>query len=253
MMTLPFLETLGLSQKESEIYELLLKLGETPAGVIIKNTGLKRATTYKVLASLEKHGLVTHKEIEKIIRFKPEPPTQLTALAENQYQNLERAKEMLKTVLPQLISSYTLSVEKPIIRVYEGVEGVKQAHLELLAEKKNISAYVKINPKIDDNLGKFWSKYYQIRKQDHIMARVISENTPAGRAYQKNDKKELRQTLLVPPKMFNINIEKDIVGDKVAFFSSQDNKLIVTIIENKEIAEAEQSIFDLLWKAKKSY
>lgn len=250
-MSLAFLENLGLTQKEAELYELLLKLGETPANEVIKQSKLKRATAYKVLYSLEKKGLVEKKDVKKIINFRPASPTLLFNLAESQFKNLERAKKDLQAVLPELNSSYILSVEKPIIRTYEGVEGVKKAHLELLAEKSEILAYVKINPGIDTKLDRFWKEYYRLRAKNNILARVISPDDSLSQEYKKHDLEELRVTRLVPAENFQINIEKDIVGNKVAFFSSRLGKLIVTIIENEEIAQAERVIFELNWQVAK--
>jgi len=248
-MSLPFLETIGLTQKEADLYELLLRLGEKPANEIIRESKLKRATVYKVLYSLEKKGLISQKDIKKKIHFRPEPPTALFSLAEKQYQSLERAKNDLNSYLPNLTSQYVLSVERPIIRIFEGIEGIKKAHLEILSEKKEISAYVRINKEIDKQLLNFWPKYYAIRKKNNIFAQVICAATKEAKEYQKNDKKQLRETRLVPLEKFPINIEKDIVGNKVAFFSmTEDKKLIVTLIENKAIADTERAIFELAWK-----
>lgn len=248
-MTLPFLETLGLSQKESQIYELLLKLGETPAGVIIKNTGLKRATTYKVLASLEKHGLVTHKEIEKIIRFKPEPPTQLTALAENQYQNLERAKEMLKTVLPGLSSAYLFSVEKPVVSIFEGVEGLKDIYEDTLREKKTISALLttaEIEPEMYSYLTR---SYAPKRAKAGIKAKVILASGKKAGEYEKKNKKELRETRVVSSQKFPFKLEVDIYGDKIAFINyKKEETLMGIIIKNPLIAQTAQAWFNLAWQ-----
>ncbi|MDO8551864.1 MAG: helix-turn-helix domain-containing protein [bacterium] len=247
-MSLSFLQSFNLSENEITLYELLLKLGESPAAVLVKGSKLKRPTVYKNLYSLEEKGLVSQKEINKKINFRPEPPTKLAELANQQYQNLDRARSTLQSVLSQLSSEYVLSVERPIIKIYEGVEGIKKAHLELLAEKKEIVAYVKINRNIDKQLGSFWKKYYRIRIRDGILAKVISLDDKEGREYQKKDKEEMRITRLISPKIFSTDIEKDVVGDKVAFFSRQRGKLIVTIIVNREIAETERAVFNLIWE-----
>ena len=64
---LSFLENLGLTQTEITLYELLLKLGETPAGEVIRQSGMKRPTVYKALYTLEKKGLVRQKDVKKKI------------------------------------------------------------------------------------------------------------------------------------------------------------------------------------------
>ncbi len=253
IMSLPFLETIGLTKKEAELYELLLRLGEVPAQDIIRESRLKRATVYKSLYALEKKGLVTKKDIEKKIHFRPEPPTNLISLAETQYQLLDRAKHDLQSNLPNLRSQYVLTVEKPIIRIFEGVEGLKQAHLEVLGEKKEILAYVRLDKKLDAPLADFWPQYYRIRRKNNIFVRSICPDNPEGRAYKKKDKKELRETRLIPFKLYPFEIEKNIVGNKVLFFSRQEGKLIATLIENKAIADTERAIFELAWDKARIY
>src|SRR5689334_9424745 len=130
-MSLPFLQSFGLTQNEADLYELLLRLGEAPIATILKEAPMKRPTVYKSLYSLEKKGLLTQQDISKKLHFRPEPPDMLLHIAEQQYNELDRAKKDLQATLPGLNSSYILSVEKPIIRIYEGIEGIKKANLEV--------------------------------------------------------------------------------------------------------------------------
>ncbi len=144
-------------------------------------------------------------------------------------------------------------MEKPIIRVLEGVEGIKKANLEVLQEKKEILAYVYNDETIDRELNAFFNQYYTTRIRDQIFVRSITPKTKAGVEYQKLDKEQLRKTYLIPEDKFPINIEKNIVGNKVVFFSKQNNVLIATIIDNKAIADAERAIFELAWREAERY
>lgn len=250
------LQNFGLSGTESSLYELLLNLGEVPVAEIINQSGLKRPTVYKALYSLENKGLVSSRDFKKKIHFKPESPLKLVEQVENTYAQAQQVRNTLQVAIPQLLSAYTLSTQRPIVKVYEGIEGMKKAHLEeILPEKKEILAYVLINEEIDHKLDDFWKKYYRIRvKENKMFVRSITPNTKAGIAYKKADSEQLRETRLVPFEKFPINIEKNIVGNKVAYFSTTpEGKLISTIIENKEIANAERSIFELVWSASEKF
>lgn len=252
-MSLSFLETIGLTRKEANLYELLLKLGETPANEVIKQSKLKRATAYKTLYSLEKKGLVKKDESKNIIRFRPESPDKLMNFADQRHEEFDRAREDLRTMIPKLTSDFTLSVEKPIVRFYEGKEGIIKANLEILAEKQEILAYVYVDESVDDQMEDFWKKYYKQRVRDKIYVRSITPDNRSGKEYKKRDKDQLRTTYLVPQEQFPMKIEKNIVGNKVAFFSQESGKLIATIIENKLIADTERAIFELAWKEAEKY
>ncbi len=244
---------LGLTDKESELYLLLLSLGTVPASTLIQKTGQKRATVYKSLYSLEAKGLVRQEDIGKKLHFTPLAPYQLLELSDKQFDAQERAREDLRSLLPELTSQYTLTVEKPIVRFFEGEEGIMKANLEILAEKKEILAYVYADEGIDKKMDSFWKKYYKIRMKDQIFVRSISPDNKASKEYKKRDEKELRKTYLVPYDQFPIMIAKNICGNKVAFFSQENGKLIATIIENKRIADTERAIFELAWKEAEKY
>lgn len=236
-----------LTEIERRVYEALLKLGEATATPVMLEAGLKRATTYKTLYSLEKLGLVTIRDTHKKIHFKPESPAKLLELAEGRVSMAQEQKDAISGLIPVFSELYLHSTQRPVVKIYEGVEGIKQANLEVLAEKKEILAYVYVDAEIDKAFEKFWKKYYAIRKRDKIFVKAIVPDNIAGREYKKRDIEELRLTKLLPQETFPIKIEKNIVGNKVVFFSWDKEKLIATVIENEHIANAERVIFENLW------
>lgn len=252
-MSLPFLQSIGLTQAEADLYELLLRLGDTPISAVLKETKLKRPTAYKMLYNLEKKGLVEKKDKQKKIHFQPVAPATLLTLTEAKYHELERARNSLQSLLPELTATYRTAVERPIVRVLEGIDGVKKAHREILSLKLPISAYVCLDEEIDRQLGNFWQEYYVTRKRESIFARVICPNTKGAELYKKNDAHELRETRFVPEGKFHIGIEMDICGDKVAYFSRGEHGIFATILTNKLIAEAEQAAFELAWERAEHY
>lgn len=242
------LTKLGLTEEQAEIYQSLLSHGPQGAGQLAKTTNVKRTYIYAVAKELVKKGLITEETQGKKAIYRPQSPEALRNHAETQKTRAELALKELENTLPNLVSQYQLNEYKPIVRTFEGEEGTIKANLEVLAEKKDILAYLVINPEIDKKMEKFWKKYYDLRIQNNIHVRAITSDTPEGIEYKKRDKAELRETRLVPKDKFPLAIEKNIVGNKVAFFSFYNGTLIATIIENKEIADAERAIFELAWK-----
>lgn len=252
-MSLPFLETIGLTGKEAEIYELLLKKGELVGGDIIKETSLKRATVYKSLYSLEKKGLISKQDLNKKIHFRPLPPDRLIELADSQIKKHERARSDVRTLLPDLMSSYILAVEKPVVSTFEGVKGLKEIYLDTLREGKPISA-VLTTAAVEPELFDWLTSYYAKQRVKHgVFARVIASTGTWSKEYVKKDAAEARETLLVPDTQFPFAHEVDIYGDKVAFINyKKGDALIGVVINHPQIARTMRAWFDLAWKGAQS-
>ena len=250
---LPFLETLGLTKKEVDLYELLLEKGEIPVGQLIRASGLKRATVYKSLYSLESKALITKRTLRKKLHVKPESPTQLTALAEKQIKSIERARKDLHAILPQLTQTYITTVEKPVVTVYEGVEGLKKIYEDTLAQGKVI--YSALTTKdVEPALFKWvTTTYTRKRVKLNIPVKVIVATGGWAQEYVRRNTKELRETILVSDKQFPFQHEVLIYADKVAFVDFQNGgSLIGIIIHHPSIAKTMLALWNLaLYKGSK--
>ncbi len=248
-MPLPFLETIGLTGNEASLYELLLKLGEVPAGKLITEAKIRRATAYKSLYSLESKHLVTHRDVGKILHFRPEAPTRLLEFAESQHQGFDRAREDLRSFLPELTSSFILSVERPVVSTFEGIEGLKRIYEDTIREGKEIYAVLQTGAVHEEIFKWLTTTYIKKRVKAGIRAKVIVSSGAWSETYREKDEKELRTTLLVPNTRFPFQHEVDVYGSKVAFINyKKDEALIGVVINHPQIAQTMKSWFDLAWE-----
>lgn len=247
------LTSLGLSAEQVDIYQSLLEHGAQTAGSLAKTTKVQRTYIYRVAQELAAKGLVAMDKKGQTTLFVPQSPDHLLAQAEEQKTKAVAAQTALEGILPSLKTKYQAIDIKPTVTHYEGEEGNMKANLAVLAEKKEILAYLLINPDIDKQMADFWKTYYDIRVRDHIRVRAIVPDTKEGKEFKKRDKTELRDTKLVPKDQFPVCIEKNIVGNKVVFFATRNKILTATIIENKEIADSERALFELAWKQALEY
>jgi len=247
-MSLAFLHQFGLSETEASLYELLLSLGEAPVWKIVQESKLKRPTAYKALYGLEEKGLVTKNDKAKVIHFQPVPPATLLELADKKLQSLERAKDNLKSFLPQLTSSYILSVEKPVVTTFEGVKGLQSIYEDTLAVGKPIHAFLQTH-EVDPTMYKWLTTTYirkRIKKQ--IPAKVIVSSSKTTQEYSEKDQKELRESKIVSEQEFPFQHEVAIYGNKVAFINyKKDESLIGIVIDHPAIAQTLKAIFDITW------
>lgn len=247
-MSYSFLSTFGLTEKEISLYELLLSKGQLLAGDIIKQSKLKRATVYQSLYSLEKKGLITQVEINKKIHFKPLPPTQLLQLANNQLKTYEESHNQLMSIISNLDSKYILAVEKPIISMFEGIEGLKEIYNDVLTVGKPVYATLTVE-EIDPELHKWLDNVYvKNRAAKKIHAYVLVAKGPKSEAYTNRDAKEERTTKIVDKDKYPFQHEINIYGDKVAFINyKKGQNLLGVVIHHPLIAKTQKALFDLAW------
>lgn len=247
-MSLNFLQNIGLSESEIALYELLLNIGEAPVVEIVRQSKLKRPTVYKYLYSLEEKGLVTQKELKKKIHFRPEPPSKLLEFANQQYENLDRTRLDLQSMINSLTSLYVQSVERPVVKVFEGVEGLKEIYLDTLKDEKEIYAILQTEDVEPTLLKWLITSYSKKRARLKIPTKVIASSGIGSYKYSQRDKKELRTTMIIPYEKYPIAQEIVIYGDKVAFINYKKGEaLIGIIIKHPQIAQTMKSFFNLAW------
>lgn len=125
-----YLEEIGLSEKESQIYLALLQVDSESIQDLAKRTGINRTTVYPVLETLEKKGLVSEVQKGKKVEYVAAPPERIETFVERQKVVLEERAERLKDIIPQIKSIQRESGEKPIVKYFEGREGAIAAHEE---------------------------------------------------------------------------------------------------------------------------
>lgn len=238
----------GLKDKEAIVYDILLEHGTLPVLEIIKKSGLKRGIVYKTLYDLQDKSLATQITIKKKLHFRAEHPYKLSELVEEQLKKAQNHQLTLQTYLPQLISAFKTTDNKPGVKIYEGVSGIKEVYNDTLKEGKEIWAILQtsdVEPKVYEWLSQTYGKK---RAEADIWAKVIVAEDTKTKTYVSKNEAEKRETRVVPKEKFPIGIEVDIYGSKVAFINfHKDGDLVGIIVQNDLIADTMRSMFSLAW------
>lgn len=235
------LEQIGLSEKEAKVYLAALELGQAPVQDISKKSGVNRATTYVILESLMKKGIITTTEVGKKRLFVAEAPQSLHRVLEEQKTELERRGEQLQGMMKELESVYNLHPNKPVVRFYEGKEGLKTILEERLKDKpKEVRVFFPADELADLFTEDEIKEYRQKRlKQDTAYKGIVSmKNVNSDFEYAGELKK-------VSAEKFPFESDIAVYGDKVSFSNLRGNQGGV-VIENKAVADTMKAIFDLL-------
>jgi sugar-specific transcriptional regulator TrmB len=242
------LKNLGLEDKEPEIYLALIKTpGAQPASVIATRANLNRTTVYKTLVKLVSKGLVTKTQLHgSTCFFAEDPENRLKILIDERQRQLGEINQSIMEALPLLTINEDSVDSLPKIRYYEGIEGIKQIYESVLKTGEDVYRYGDIT-KIYEALGIYTDEYIKKRNEVGITTYAIMPLYEKENKQAKKNTQEHRQVLYIPYKLFPIEGEVRIFGDKVAIISLRKESPIGVIIESQTIAKMFYYIFMLTW------
>jgi len=243
---------LGLSQNEAIIYEYLLKNGESPAGIIIKKTPLKRGVVYNALDDLIKKNLAFKKNRNKIAYFSPNHPETLRDFMENKEDEVKKAKKTLEANLETLISDYNLSSKKPGVRYFEGEDGLRKMLQDVLTAKETIYTYADVEAVVK-YMDKINQEHVRQREKLNIKKRIIFVDSPFARKYLKNYHVNVTDSRFVDYKLYPFSSLMQIYDGKVAYISLSEKGIVSMIITDQNIYQMNKSIFEFVWAYSKTF
>ncbi|MBI2020986.1 hypothetical protein HYS99_00545 [Candidatus Giovannonibacteria bacterium] len=252
------LKKIGLSENEARVYCALLELGSATAQEVAKKADVKRATTYVQLDSLMKIGLVTSFEKTPERKngagktyFRAEDPSYLEKIVEREKKTAEDREKVLREILPALEKVFLSSGERPRVRFFEGVEGLRTMQDEFLKSKSKEAVGFSSADDILRIFPSHPSEYSPRRVKSRIHSKVIYTSSK-GKILKEVDQEMMREARFVPEAKFPFTCDVVIYDNKVAI-SALSKKPMGVIVESEEITESFRSMFALAWEAAEKY
>ena len=239
------LKKLGMTEKEIKLYLKMLELGETGANTLSKRLGENRTSTYSLLQSMQKKGLISFIVKKGVKYFIPTDPTFLI----NQYT---AGAKNLQKLLPELLAIHNVQGQKPKITFYEGVEGIKQIG-EILLQIPSSTRYsfMGVNEAtIHSEIKKFYEEDFINRRIELGIKYkgIVAGYIPMGNKYDPTEKAQLRDLKYVNPKKFPIRNHIDIFPEnKIAIYSYHKDEMMGVIIEHEAFYTTMKTVFELAW------
>ena len=242
------LQSIGLNNKERSVYLVTLELGTQPASVIARRVGIPRNTTRFILDKLVDKGLIKKTTRANTQLYTPEEPKNLVNLLERQRVDANAAIDnkinQLNEVMAELETRYHPESTKPKVTFYEGEDGLIKVYEDTLTSSETLRSFASFDA-MHGILPDYFKTYYDRRSSNQIMIRSIHPDTPLAREKTKHDKKEWRDSRLVPADKYSFTPEIQFYNNKVAITSLKEKLGI--IIESQEIYEAMVVAFELAW------
>ncbi len=236
------LEEIGLNEHEAKIYLTLLKCGQSIVSDISKYSGVKRATVYQYIDGLTSQDIIRKTVKGKRIVYYPENPKKLISI-------MEKRQKKIKQVFPDLEKLYVNSSSKPIVRFYEGKEGMRSVYREMTQTHKTLWSVFSA----DRYFGVFTEKdgveFSENIYQNGGQLKDLVQDTPLGREYVRGKWGGETSVSRLLPKDFDFSVDLLVSGNNVAMISF-DN-LIAVIIENEGIAKLQMNFLKFIWKSSK--
>ncbi len=234
------LESIGLHKNEIAVYLDLIRIGKSSALDIAKRTGIHRSNVYDTVEKLIEKGLVAVNVKENRKVFYPvEPKSLLNYLKQKEYD--------VKKILPKIEEIKRKQYEERKIILLEGVPPLRSILSDFLKMKKPISA-LGVPKDIPEILGGFLIEFHNERIKKKIPMKIIFNSSSEKRIREIN-KMEFTEARFLPS-VFDSKVTTDICGNKVVFVF-WETPISVALIEDKDLAEAYQKYFDIIWESAK--
>jgi sugar-specific transcriptional regulator TrmB len=248
------LTALGLGEDEAKMYIALLEIGETPAGELIKKTGLHRQIVYTTLEKLAQRDFVKVIVKRKTKHWSANDPHILLREAQER-------EAMAKELVPKLLSLGALAKQKQAVRLYENDAGLAEMLMRQMQSAPIDSEYLVIgsSPLLYTTAMKrteMLSAIEAVRIQRRVKMKLIfsekeRENAEmAFRTYFSHQPKGLQREYRYLPERFDSPIGIHIWKSAVELVIYGDVLLCIEI-ENKDLPKDFLTYFEYLWKMAK--
>lgn len=247
------LEEFGLSGKEALTYLALLELEISTVSELANTTGVNRTSTYVVLESLKKKGLVSTSEDKAVQSYIAISPDMLLFEAQNRALQAQEIKDKISSMVPELKALHKDTKTKPKVKVFEGKQGVLAAWEDSLHAKEKL---IRLSCSYEqwvatyDHFADYFAEYTKLRLAAKIKSISIHPLTELTGQFIQLKSKQFDKPVVIPKSRYSFPTEMMIYDDKVAYLSP-GKKSFAIVIESKDIAEGMKSTFDLAYEEAK--
>ncbi len=248
------LENMGLSQHEAKIYLALLELGRGTVTQISQAAQLNRTTGYDILERLSLYGLASRAGSgTKKKHYAAEPPVRLKQYLENKKSQADRRLDEVGEVLSDLQGLYRKE-SKPVIKFFEGKEGIKNIYWHTLETKSTIYSLVDFSVYLP-SYSQFGKDYIKERARLNVKEKCLMLKNQFGIDYwnevykhNKNFQRVTEHRWLDKKFPFIPAAEVNIYDDIVMGVLVKPGENAAFEIQNPSFANSLKILFEIAWE-----
>lgn len=237
-------ERFGLDKKETAAFLELVRLGPSPVSVWAKHAGINRSSMYVLLDRLIQSGLVSEFDHQGVKHVQAVSMHNLESLLQKQQQALSDAQAVLLQNLPRLTKLEKSSKLRPNVRFFEGAHRVEDMYEDVLEESGFVAYF---HPgRVKAMMPVYFHKIPQTLRDRGGKARELLVRSKEANEYISSYRSDKHQMKMLP---IGVDFSSDtiITGEKIYLVGYAQGDVVGTEIWNKELAETQAKIFDLVW------
>ncbi len=240
-----YLQEIGLNEKEASVYLALLQYDNASVIDLSKKTKINRSTTYTVLESLAKKGLVSETTVGKKARYQAESPERLETFVERQKVVLEEHARRLKDIIPQIKSVQREVGEKPTVQYFEGKEGVFALNESLYRDEDNSGGVVNMVYS-KDLLDEVFPESERAKFIKERLTRKIKSRSIYTWSKGVRPSDDMAERIKLDGDKYPISCDISVSKDRVRI-ALLGKKVSGILIKSQDVANTLKSIFDALF------
>lgn len=247
------LKNLGLSDKEAKVYLAAIQLGTSTVQKISQKAGVNRATTYVIIDGLMQRGLMSTFDEGKKTFYAAEKPERLVDYFQEQDKELKEKISQLKEILPEMTLLFNDFSDKPKVKYYEGVEGLKAVYRDFSEGQKRgdlIYAAIPLDEFDSSILARKLLPARRKRVKKGIKMNIIYTSRKGKQMdFEKDSQENMQECKYVDFRDYPFRGGMNIYGNKI-FMIDYRGRLGGIVIENKTLAQLMKSLFKLIWDSR---
>lgn len=245
MLLEQYLQNIGLDDKEAKFYLAGLQLGPASLQELAITAGVKRTTGYEILDGLVNKGLFTVSQRGKRKVFTAQEPDNLLLF-------LKQRENILNKIMPDLEALKNTTAKKPAIRIYDGLDGIKQVYLDMIKKPGEILTLAAPRPMIAKTILDFLTnewKPLRIKSKINMRRININESGEVAKDFTRDEwPNKLEVIKYLPANNYPFSVGIYIYRNKVAFVSFVESELTAVMVRSPEINRTMKMIFEMYWK-----
>lgn len=235
------LKQLGLNHSEISVYLFLLENGISTPPIVSRRTNIARTNCYNILNELVGKGLIAEQLTGKRKAYIANDPESLL-------RGLERKKEIVSQILPDLRGLFTTQKNKPRIRFFDGVAQIKELYQATLGAKQ-ILGFASTN-KLLTLMPKLFEDYNnELKKRGIFFKDILSaESRTHGAPEMAVTLRGLYSVRFLDPRRGDFPTDMLVWDNSVALITL-DEPVFGTILTSRTLANTFRIIHEVMWNA----